>query len=294
MSYKALVVDNNPVLLKAISAILAQEGCEVETAETGLQALELLESFQPDIVFTDLIMPLVSGEQLCRIIRSNANFDHVYLVIISGIVLEDIERIRKEINCDLCIAKGNLAEIRRYLKLALEKFIEKRKTTSDSQRTTNAHIPVGLKPSQVARELLLEKRHATAILENLREGIFELNNEGRIVSVNTAGREMIGRPEEEIVGHFLLDSLDWDNHRQDVRAWLERGLANSSEERFEIFEDAPLFLNDKVLTGILVPVSEQKKDLASVFLPKSHGSIVLSNTVANSMMPFDLLRKWMR
>ena len=38
MEIKALVVDNNPVLLRAVSAILSQEGCTVQTAGTGLAA----------------------------------------------------------------------------------------------------------------------------------------------------------------------------------------------------------------------------------------------------------------
>ena len=77
---KVLVVDNNPVLLKAMSAILAREGCEVETAGNGLNALEVLETFTPDIVFTDLVMPLIGGDQLCRIIRSNPKLAGVFLV----------------------------------------------------------------------------------------------------------------------------------------------------------------------------------------------------------------------
>ena len=50
MEIKALVVDNNPVLLRAVSAILDQEGCIVQTAGTGIEALEIIDDFCPDMV----------------------------------------------------------------------------------------------------------------------------------------------------------------------------------------------------------------------------------------------------
>jgi len=71
MTTKALVVDNNPVLLRALSTFLEREGCEVRSAPNGLEALHLLKRYLPDIVFTDLVMPLIGGEQLCKIIRGN-------------------------------------------------------------------------------------------------------------------------------------------------------------------------------------------------------------------------------
>lgn len=91
MKIKALVVDNNPVLLRAVSAILGQEGCIVKTAETGLEALEIVDEFCPGIVFTDLIMPMVSGEQLCRILRNTKKHEGVFIVVLSAIFIEDRE-----------------------------------------------------------------------------------------------------------------------------------------------------------------------------------------------------------
>ena len=119
MKLKALVVDNNPVLLRAVSAILSQEGCIVQTAGTGLEALEIVDDFCPDIVFTDLIMPMVSGEQLCRILRNTKKHQAVYIVVLSAIIIEDRERILREVQYDMCIAKGNLHEMRQHIKEAL-------------------------------------------------------------------------------------------------------------------------------------------------------------------------------
>ncbi len=129
MPIKTLVVDNNPVFLKALTAILGQEGCLVRTAGTGLEAIEVLQDYEPDIVFTDLIMPLVSGEQLCRILRHVKRFQDIFIVVLSAIILEDRERITKDINCDLCIAKGSLKEMRQHIREALHTYSDRKKVS---------------------------------------------------------------------------------------------------------------------------------------------------------------------
>lgn len=162
MKIKTLVVDNNPVLLKMISSLLEQQGCEIRTAGTGLEALEVLESYHPDIVFTDLIMPQVSGEQLCRIIRSSDQHKNVFIVVISAILVEDRERIVREVSCDLCIAKGNVKETRLHLVEALQTFKE-RLTTPSVTIEKDTHIPEGLQPSAMTSELLSERHHLPAV-----------------------------------------------------------------------------------------------------------------------------------
>ncbi|MFW2365161.1 MAG: response regulator, partial [Desulforhopalus sp.] len=256
MKIKALVVDNNPVVLKMISSILEGEGCEVRTAETGLEALEILESYHPDIVFTDLIMPRVSGEQLCRIIRSSESLENIFIVVVSAILVEDRERILREVNCNLCIAKGNVQETRLHVHNALVAFESWRNKVSVSHQK-NSHIPKGLKPSAMARELLSEKYHLSKILGNLEEGIFELSHHGKIVSANNAALKILGIHEEKILGMALADIADWREHHLAVCQWVKYKLADGGMETFEIYEDAPFFHGDRVVTVLFVPVSEE-------------------------------------
>jgi len=54
---KVLVEDNHPVLLKFISNILKMKGSHILTADGGLTALDRLQTFIPDVVFVDLVMP---------------------------------------------------------------------------------------------------------------------------------------------------------------------------------------------------------------------------------------------
>ena len=66
---RALIVDDVEVNRLVLSQILSDAGVEVSTAENGRQALEKIEKRQPDIVWMDLRMPVMNGEQALEIIH---------------------------------------------------------------------------------------------------------------------------------------------------------------------------------------------------------------------------------
>jgi CheY-like chemotaxis protein len=66
---KILVVDNDRIMRRFMTKLLEKERCQVVTAEDGLNALDILKTYTPDIMFVDLVMPNIDGEILCRIIR---------------------------------------------------------------------------------------------------------------------------------------------------------------------------------------------------------------------------------
>jgi len=64
MGKKILVVDNHPMMLKYMITLLEKEGHQVLGAPNGLAALDLLKTETPEVIFTDLIMP-ISTEKNC-------------------------------------------------------------------------------------------------------------------------------------------------------------------------------------------------------------------------------------
>jgi len=235
MQIHALVVDNDPVLLKLVSTLLIQEKCSVRTAENGLHALEILENYRPDIIFTDLIMPQVNGEQLCNILRRTKRHKQVFIVVLSATVLEDRERITEKIDCDLCIAKGNLKEIRSYLQGALKAFNNRKRVTASVSKR-NVTIPDGLLPSVVTSELLSEQRHLAKILENLYEGIFELNEQGKVLNANRAALEILNSKEEDLIGLSVTDLCDWGEFQSEIEEWSTKQLTEGELKTLEIDE----------------------------------------------------------
>src|SRR5712691_10738275 len=74
-----LIVDDERTLARAVKGFLSESGYEAEVAGDAEQALRLLETFRPDVVFTDVRLPGMSGIDLLRRIRE---FDAAIPVII--------------------------------------------------------------------------------------------------------------------------------------------------------------------------------------------------------------------
>src|SRR5690606_2850363 len=66
---RILVADDNTDAAIAIAEILGTIGHQVRTAEDGLEAIELAESFRPDLILLDIGMPRLDGYEACRRIR---------------------------------------------------------------------------------------------------------------------------------------------------------------------------------------------------------------------------------
>ena len=70
-SAKILVVDDTPHNVKLLADLLTVKGYVVVTASSGAQALEKVEKEQPDLVLLDVVMPEMSGYEVCRKIRGS-------------------------------------------------------------------------------------------------------------------------------------------------------------------------------------------------------------------------------
>jgi PAS domain S-box-containing protein len=250
---KILVVDNHPVMLKFMANLLEKEGHEVLTAQDGLSALDILKNYIPDIMFVDLVMPNIVGEKLCRIVRSMPGMSDVYVVIVSGIAAEkDLDF--KQFGADACIAKGPLNKIAPHVLLALEQSEQAppRGLTDGVMGLDDVYA------REVTRELLYSKRHLERILDNMSEGIIELNPEARIVYVNPAAVSLIGIPEELLLSQSFTD-LFHEMHREGIKNLIDEGIG---DVQHTIGEDSPLFLNGKrILLNILQLKGEDQKSV---------------------------------
>ena len=70
MSSHILVIDDEPDILELVRFSLSQEGFSVETAATGTEGLACVASRLPDLVVLDLMLPDISGTEVCRQLRS--------------------------------------------------------------------------------------------------------------------------------------------------------------------------------------------------------------------------------
>ncbi len=66
---KILIADDEPHVLRVMKMSLENEGFAVETCANGMEALACIEREHPDILITDIQMPQMTGEKLCRHIQ---------------------------------------------------------------------------------------------------------------------------------------------------------------------------------------------------------------------------------
>ncbi len=78
-----LVLDDDAEMLRVLSEVLS-ESYEVFTASDAMQALDLLKIIRYDLFITDLSMPLLSGAEFIRMIRYQAKYDRMPILVISG------------------------------------------------------------------------------------------------------------------------------------------------------------------------------------------------------------------
>ncbi len=79
-----LVVDDSKTVRRSAAAYLEQHGLNVITANDGFEALAMVVEHQPAIVFADIVMPRLDGYQTCALIKNNADYQHIPVVMLSS------------------------------------------------------------------------------------------------------------------------------------------------------------------------------------------------------------------
>ena len=72
MARTVLIVEDEPIVRETLAEALAEDGLTVTTAADGAQALERFRADRPDVVLLDLMLPGMSGIEVCRVIRAES------------------------------------------------------------------------------------------------------------------------------------------------------------------------------------------------------------------------------
>ena len=92
MTHRILVVEDEADLLDAVTFALKKDGLKPIRAESGEQALALIEDARPDLVLLDLMLPGMDGLEVCRRLRSNEKTAHVPIIMVTA-KAEEIDAI---------------------------------------------------------------------------------------------------------------------------------------------------------------------------------------------------------
>jgi CheY-like chemotaxis protein len=90
---RILIADDNPPNVELLEAYLADMDCETCVAVDGQDTLHKVIEFQPDLILLDIMMPKLSGFEVCKTLKKNAATNHIMILMVTALGEPgDIER----------------------------------------------------------------------------------------------------------------------------------------------------------------------------------------------------------
>lgn len=129
--FKILVVDDDEDILDFISYNLHKNDYLVEEAHNGLQAVEKAESFHPDLILMDVMMPELDGIEAAKRIKKDKNLRHIAIVFLTARSEELMELAGFQAGADDYITKPLKPKI---LLSRIKAVLSRKKPTSDSKK----------------------------------------------------------------------------------------------------------------------------------------------------------------
>jgi DNA-binding response OmpR family regulator len=111
MAHRILIVDDEPNIVVPLEFLMKREGYEVAIAADGQAALDALEEKAPDLVILDVMLPRMSGFEVCRHIRGDARWRGLKILMLT--------------------AKGRDSEMQKGLDLGADAYVTKPFSTRD-------------------------------------------------------------------------------------------------------------------------------------------------------------------
>jgi|SRR3989339_1541249 len=103
--HRVLIIEDNKDLSGALEALLALRGIEVTVARDGISGIELARRLKPSLILLDVMLPKLSGFDVCRILKGDNNVRRTPILVASTLSKEDdIDRI-KNLGADFFMKK---------------------------------------------------------------------------------------------------------------------------------------------------------------------------------------------
>lgn len=100
MLKKILLVEDEPDILKVLRYRLFKKGYDVIIASNGKEAIELIQQHMPNLILTDIKMPLMDGIEIMNVIKNDTKLNHIPMLFITAsselLKKESIEQLKSE------------------------------------------------------------------------------------------------------------------------------------------------------------------------------------------------------
>jgi PAS domain S-box-containing protein len=225
---KALIVDDIEENLYLLKTLLEGHGYEVAQAQNGSDAVVSALTSPPDLIITDLLMPVIDGFSLCKICKADKRLSHIPLVVYTATYTDPMdEQLALDMGADIYIVKpaepcefmhqiNNLfvtniprshtvtggqkksseTILKSYNEVVIRKLEQKMRDLETTNERLNEEIEKREKTEKILRDS--EERYRS-LFENSIDGVLLTEPNGTISKANDAICGMLQRTEEEIL-----------------------------------------------------------------------------------------------
>ncbi len=204
---RVLVIDGDAAVCRKLGSLLAEEGHEVVTAQSGKEAVKLLQSRQFDVALTDLLMPEMDGLETMEALK-DLDPDLEVVVLTGQAALRVATEALKRGACDYLRKPVSLLE----LSAAVERAVELRRLKSGNCLERVTGVPEALGRQDPALSQLIKRQQAEEELrltqfavDHASDAVFWMDRQGRIVYANEAACRSVGRTRDEVLALSIPD-----------------------------------------------------------------------------------------
>lgn len=172
MTDTILVVEDDKPLQTFLKDLLHQEGYRVLTADDGVQAIQTIEKYQPDVTILDLGLPVMSGEVVCMKVRKEFPEQRIIILTAKDTAQNIVHGL--ELGADDYVTKPFMAD---ELLARIEARL-RRKHGSSTQVIKLADLELNLDTHEVTRG----GRNITLTAQEFRLLEYMLENQGRVIT----------------------------------------------------------------------------------------------------------------
>ena len=210
---KVLIVEDEISFSDALAYLLKKESYEVEVAINGKEAIDSFNSFAPDLILLDLMIPEVSGTEVCRVIRSTSQ---VPIIMLTAKDSEIDKVVGLELGADDYVTKPYSS---REL-LARMKAVMRRNSNDSSIVDEGAQLAAGTVRMDLDKhEVTVNSIPVTFPLKEFELLEFLMRNSGRVLTRSQLIDRVWGND-------YFGDTKTLDVHIKRLRAKIEEDPAN--------------------------------------------------------------------
>lgn len=209
---KIFIVEDEESVLDPLELLLTKEGFKVTSARTGREALDNYERIEPDLILLDIMLPEVSGTEVCRQIRSKSN---VPIIMLTAKDTEVDKVVGLELGADDYVVKPySKAEL-----VARIKAVLRRKNNNDSSDDAGVLIAGPVRIDIDRHQATVNGLSISLPLKEFELLEFLVRNSGRVLTRNQLIDRIWG-------SDYFGDTKTLDVHIKRLRAKIEKDPAN--------------------------------------------------------------------